>query len=865
MRIGLLIFFINIFITVASLCQTPTILRGTVTDEGNGLPLAGASVLLNSPDSIETIGTTTDSLGRYRLEGVPIGRQQLQVSYLGFETVIISELLIETGKEFIQNIQLTERPEALGEVVVIATGENSIPHPLSIYTLKVEEQFRYPTTYFDPARLAMSLPGVAGVDDQGNSISVRGNSPAALRWRLEGVDIVNPNHTANAGTFSDRPTAAGGGVNILSAQLLGTSNFLTGAYPAGYGNALGGIMDMHFRDGNDERHEFTAQVGVIGVEAAAEGPLGSRQFGAQRKSRSPGIGASVRSSQSIIDQNKDAIVNLINSSSILAGSVSPFGGGWGEDERLASQQLPPPNPLQRGRQSRSFTAGHGKAKGSYLVNYRYSFVGILTAAGADFGGEEITFQDLSFHLNFPVLKNAELGFFGIGGLSENIFNSPNDENKIEEEKDLFNIDFKSKMGAVGLTFKKPLNKKIKLNTAVVYSGLEHNRIAEKIINVPQPTRWNKDDTEENKFAFFGKIFYKLNARQNWDMGLQASREQSGFDTFFTDNFGSENFGGKITGWLVQPFINAHIYLLPKIKLDAGVHGHYFTETPESIALLPRAILSFFPNKKQQVSIAYGHYAQTQQPQVYIAPKFSNIEIGATKSRQFTAAFQHRSERGLFLKTEIYHQHLSSVPISAREGSAFSILNNIENFRPSQDTLTNTGKGYNYGIDILLERPILKKSFARLGGSLYRSLYTAGDGVERPTRFDGRYLLNATLGREKIKKKKNKTVVRGSSLRYSFYGGFRQTPVDVRLSKDFGYTVFEERRANEKKLKDYSRVDIRFYWKWNKPKRNTTFSIDLQNVFNRKNEAYHYFDQVQQRVRTKKQLGLIPLLSYRVEF
>ena len=783
---------------------------------GTGNHSWGASVFLTLPDSVAAIGATTDSAGHYRLEGVPVGRQQLTVSYIGYETAVFTELLIGTGKEFIQNIKLKERPEALGEVVVRAKGENHVPHPLGVHSLKVEEQFRYPTTYYDPARLATSLPGVVGADDQGNSISVRGNSPASVKWRLEGVEIVNPNHTANAGTFSDRPTAAGGGVNILSAQLLGTSNFLTGTFPAGYGNALGGIMDMYFRKGNEERHEFTAQASVIGLEAAAEGPLGSRQ-------------STVHSRQSTVHSRQSAV-----------GS---------------------PQSAVHSRQS----TVHSRQSASYLVNYRYSFVGLLTAAGVDFGGEEITFQDLSFHLSFPILKNAKLGFFGMGGLSENIFKSPLEIEKVEEEKDLFDIDFHSKMGALGLTFQSPLSKRLRMKIVAAHSGLKHERTADLVAGVPQPARWDDDQINENKTAFWAKFFYKKNARTAWEIGLQATREQSGFYTFFTNNFGSNSSKGEISGWLLQPFISCHAYLTPKLKLTAGLHGSHFTYTPKSSMLMPRASLVFYPKNNQQFSLAFGWYGQLQQPQAYLAHVLPDEVIDPSKSRQVAANYQQRFGNDFFLKTEIYYQHLYDVPVSAREGSAYSVLNSIEPFGFLQDTLSPTGKGRNYGIDILLERPIIKNRFGRIGVSLYRSQYTAFDGVERPTRFDGRYLIHTTLGREKNKKKKNKTVIIGYSSRITWHGGFRHTPISVAASSIYGHTVFEESKANELKLKDYMRMDWRLYFKWNKPHRTSTFSIDIQNITNRKNEAYLYFDRALQRVLTKKQLGLIPLLSYRVEF
>ncbi len=790
MKNNLSLFLVNIFFAATCFCQTQTI-RGTVTDVANDRPLAGASIVLLN--STPPMGIVTDTLGHYRLDNVPIGRHQLQVSYVGFETMLISGLLVETGKEFIQDVQLNEFPSALGEVTVRASGTPA-PSPVSSYQLKVEEQSRYPTTYYDPARLVLTLPSVRGVDDQGNSISVRGNSPATVRWRLEGVDIVNPNHTANAGTFSDRPTAAGGGISILSTQLLGTSNFLTGAFPAGYGNAIGGLMDMRLRNGNDQKHEFTAQAGVIGLEAAAEGPVGRRT------------------------------------------------GDGGRE-----------------------MADGGRRTGSYLVNYRYSFVGLLTAAGVDFGGEEISFQDFSFHLNFPVLKNAELGFFGMGGLSKNSFKSPLETDKIEEDKDRFNIDFDSKMGATGLTFNSPVGKQLKVKLVAAVSGLEHERTADLVVNVPQKTRWSEDNINENKIALSGNISYKKNARNGWDLGIQATRERSGFYTLFSDNFGSQAFGGEVSDWLLQTYLVRHTYIFPKLKLTTGIHWFHFRYTFTDSNIQPRASLTFTPNERQKITLAYSSQGQIQQPQTYLAKLLPPGGIGNTKSRQIVAAYQRIFRNETVLKAEVYNQEIFDVPVSARAGSTYSTLNDVETFRLLQDTLTDTGKGHNYGIDVLLESPILTNSFARLGASLYRSLYTANDGIERPTRFDGRYLINATSGSEKVKKKNGKTIVRGHSTRISWYGGFRQTPIDEAASAELGYTVFEEEKANSIKLKDYFRIDYRFYWKINKPNRSTTLSLDIQNLSNRKNEAYLYFDNVQQRVVTKKQLGLIPFLNYRVEF
>ena len=138
----------------------------------------------------------------------------------------------------------------------------------------VEEVYRLPGTFYDPARLVNLLPAVVQTNDQANHLSVRGSTPNANRWRLNGLAVVNPNHTANAGTFYDFPTLSGGGVNAISAQMLGNSAFLAGNPDERYGFAAGGTFDLQLRPGAPDRRKYQVQAGLIGLDLAAEGPLG---------------------------------------------------------------------------------------------------------------------------------------------------------------------------------------------------------------------------------------------------------------------------------------------------------------------------------------------------------------------------------------------------------------------------------------------------------------------------------------------------------------------------------------------------------------------------------------------------------------
>lgn len=114
----------------------------------------------------------------------------------------------------------------------------------------------------------VSLPGVQPSKDNENDVVIRGNSGAAIAWRLEGIDILNPNHFARKGS-------SGGGITIFSISVLGEADFSTGAFPAEYGNALAGVFDLRFRKGNKERREYTFRAGMLGLDLAAEGPFGS--------------------------------------------------------------------------------------------------------------------------------------------------------------------------------------------------------------------------------------------------------------------------------------------------------------------------------------------------------------------------------------------------------------------------------------------------------------------------------------------------------------------------------------------------------------------------------------------------------------
>ena len=256
------------FIAMPLFCQNYQKIVGKVSEKSTENPIAYASVILMGTNPI--IGAVTDSVGIFSINHVPIGRYDVKVTSVGYEPIVLKGVQVNSSKETIVSISLDEYTTRLKEVVIRPKINKAEPLNLMSIAggrmLSVEEAGRYAGGMDDPARLAASFAGVTSSIGN-NGIVVRGNAPQFLQWRLEGIEIPNPNH------FADVTSFGGGGFTSLSSQVLGNSDFYTGALPSEYSNALSGVFDMNFRNGNNKQQEHTIQLGTIGLDVASEGPL----------------------------------------------------------------------------------------------------------------------------------------------------------------------------------------------------------------------------------------------------------------------------------------------------------------------------------------------------------------------------------------------------------------------------------------------------------------------------------------------------------------------------------------------------------------------------------------------------------------
>ncbi len=244
-------------------------IRGVVTDKLSQSPLFDVSVQISSLQKV----TNTDTLGKFTISNILPDRYDIKVSYAGYKSITIPNVVVISGKEVILDIAMEEAFNKLGDIVIKASNKGGTINKLasvSARTFSMEEVNRYAGGRSDPARLVANFAGVSAPDDSRNDIVIRGNSPVGVLWRIDGMNVNNPNHFASVGT-------TGGAVSALNTNLLKNSDFFTSAFPAEYGNATAGVFDLGFRNGNNKKRETTIQVGVItGLEATTEGPFNKK-------------------------------------------------------------------------------------------------------------------------------------------------------------------------------------------------------------------------------------------------------------------------------------------------------------------------------------------------------------------------------------------------------------------------------------------------------------------------------------------------------------------------------------------------------------------------------------------------------------
>jgi len=763
-------------------------IRGVVTDKLSQVTLPGATVQIAGKTGNK--GSVTDGKGNYLLADVPPGRYELKISYVGYREVVVPGVVVNSGKETILDVALEEDVKSLKEVVITANSKDKTINSLttiSARTFSMEEVNRFAGGRSDPARLAANFAGVSATDDSRNDIVIRGNSPVGVLWRIDGMDVTNPNHFASIGT-------TGGAVSALNTNMLKNSDFFTSAWPAEYGNALSGVFDIGFRNGNTLRSETSVQLGLItGLEAMTEGPI----------SKSNGS--------------------------------------------------------------------------SYLVGYRYSLAGIAQAMGINIGTTATpTYQDLSFKVNSGETKLGRFSLFGIlasstiaieGGKSSSgtLYGNGN------------KTDFSSQIGIVGLKHFLQINSRSFLSTTI---GLNYSKTTQ--LNYAYDSTGNSYSKEDNKVSKTGTEFItsynlKVNPRLFIKVGVQAELmklylyDRSRRD--LRDNW-TQTWDYNSYTTLAQAYAHVKYSISDKLTMNAGIHAQRFFLN-NSLSVEPRFGLKYEVDRKNAISFGYGLYSQLQPLNVYFLQTrypdgtilYNNKKLDFTKSHHFVLGYDVQPFSDWRLKVEAYYQYLFNVPVNTFS-SSYSMLNTGSGFKTDlEDSLTNNGTGRNYGIELTVEKFFSRGYYGLFTSSLYQSKYTASDGKERNTAFNGRYVFNILAGKEwKVGHEKRNAIT--TDLKITNAGGRYYTPLNLEASRAARREVLQgDDYAYTSTYPNYLRMDIKVGFTLNSrtKKLSQSVSLDLQNMTNNKNVFSTSFDDRSGSINTTYQLGFFPNFIYKIQF
>ena len=757
-------------------------IKGNVFDLQTKETLIGANVFILDSDPL--IGSSTDIDGNFNFSRVPLGRHSIRVNYIGYEPVIIPEVLVTSGKETVLNIGLKQSSfEMEGFIVTPEIIKNKPLNTMATVgsrSFSVEETRRYAGGLDDPARLVSAYAGVAVGNVQNNAIIVRGNSPKGISWRVEGVEIPDPHHFANVNV------AGGGLVTIFSSQMLANSDFHTSAFPAEYGNALAGVFDMNLRTGNSEKHERTFQAGTMGLDIASEGPLA-------------------------------------------------FGNNV-----------------------------------SYLFNYRYSTLGLLTDIGVIPTDQQFRYQDLSFNFNIPTNNAGTFSLWGLGGIDKALQPLETDPDIWENDWDRVSFDWGVQMGAVGFTHRLLTGKRTYINTTLAATGIRNRMQTERQDDnlVPHADLLAVDNS--GKVSIGSYISHTLNPRFSTQSGLTIKRLKYNLDINSTIDSDPSTYRNLVLddghSFAIELYTQSRYTLTHNLVVNAGVNSGYFGLN-NSISIDPRIAFSLDLNNSHSLSLGYGKHSQMEDLKIYLVKSeengmitFPNKDLELSKAHHFVLAYDWQINSNLRFKLEPYVQFLYDAPGIA--DSSYSMINYKQEWAFS-DALENNSQGRNIGIDVTFERFLNKGYYYLITGSVFSSRYKADDGVWRNTRYNKNFVANALIGRE-FTFRDNRRVL-GLNTRFNIIGGERVSPILTEKSMERELVFFNEAQAFENQLPSTMYADLSVTYRVNRTRHSSIWALQVKNLLGESTAEGYNYNYKTQSVTLDKSVIVIPSISYSIEF
>ncbi|MBU1101168.1 MAG: TonB-dependent receptor [Bacteroidetes bacterium] len=738
-------------------------IKGVVVDKDTKAPLIGTNIMILG--SVQ--GTASDIEGQYILRKLPVGNYTLEFKFIGYESVIKTDVIVKSERITSVNVELGMMIISSDEVVV--TGgffQSSDDELTSATSFSYEEIRRAPGSAGDVSRIIMGLPSVAKVDDQRNSLIVRGGSPNENGFIIDNIEIPNINHFPTQGS-------SGGPIGLLNVDFIQDVNFYSGGFSALYGDKLSSIMEIELREGNREEFDGQLDLNFAGFGGVAEGPL--------------------------------------------------FG-----------------------------------SKGSWLISARRSYIDFLIDM-VDVGSTIAPiYGDVQWKFVYDLHPNHKLTFLGIIG-DDHLHSDQ--ENGIENDMVLYarqdvvegtvGINWRALWGSVGYS-----------NTSI---ALTINDFDEDAYRTSTGALFFQNNTLEKSFNFRNVNHLKLSKTYSLEFGFDGKWILDKYNNYFApgiDNLGSQTEGvtykNNFNETKLGGFVNWTHNPVEGVKINTGLRADYFSFS-EQINFSPRFAFSIDLSEHTSLNASFGIFTQTL-PALLLMQNAQLEKLAHPMATHYIVGLSHLFAADTKLTIEAYSKKYRNFPLDPSKPTSFVIdeIYDQEGLYLSHDNLVDSGEAEAWGIEVMLQKKLAKDFYGMISGSYFRTRYRDYNSDWHNRVFDNKYVANIEGGYKPNDEWE-------FSIRWIYAGGRPYTPFDQMASQDAGQGIIDVTDINNKRYPAYHSMNLRVDKRFHFSSTNLVVYLSVWNVYNRKNTATIFWDEINNREKNIFQWSLLPIFGIEYEF
>ncbi len=735
-------------------------ISGKVLDIETKTPLIGVNIYIKSTQT----GTTTNIDGYYELKNIPVGLVNVVFSYIGYEAVTKTDISVKPDRTAELNIEMNPSAVELQDVVVTNGYFSELENkPVSTVNFSSEEIRRSPGTAGDVSRILFTLPSVAKVNDQRNSLIVRGGTPVENSFYLDNIEIPNINHFPVEGS-SDGP------IGILNADFIDDVNFHSGGFSPIYGDRLSSIMEISYREGEKNRFSPQVNLNMAGAGGAVEGSVGEKM-------------------NYLFSFNRSYLDLLVNQ--IEEGAPLPK---YGDVQGKMVYQIDKDN--------------------------RLTLLDILSIDDIYLGEDKAVENDANMYGKTNGVTNTA------GANWQHIWNN------------------------MGYS-----------NTSVAYNYTKYDNDYSKTVSRQQ---FYSNNTKENTFRLRNVNYLKLSDNNSIEFGGDLSAMFTKYNTVYgayEDQYGNTteplSIDSKMTGYKLGAFGVHHLDFLSDFTLDYGARVDYFTYN-ENFNFSPRATLTYHMSPKTSFSLSSGLFYQNIPNNILVQSEdFKSLKTPSAV--HYIAGFSHNLGDATRLSVEAYYKDYRNFPVNPEQPTMF-LFDQVQVFGIfwSNAVLKDNGKADAKGIEVTLQKKLAEDFYGLVSGSVSNSAYEDYFGKRHDRIYDNQFNFNIEGG-----------YILGNDwefkVRWVYAGGAPYTPFDYAASKTAGVGIWDISRTNSERLPDYHSMNIRIDKKFYFDTSSLLVYLSVWNVYNRKNVAFYYWNEVTNEIDSQTQWSTLPVLGIEYEF